>query len=72
VLSFHGDDAHIVKGLIAILFALYSEQPARAILGGTPSRCSKLGLRHLTPRRSTDSLHGRAHPRTDARAAEAV
>src|SRR3954453_4805093 len=30
VLSFIGDsDAHIVRGLIAVLLALYSEQPAR-------------------------------------------
>src|SRR5215475_15877764 len=30
VLSFSGDsDAHIVRGLIAILFAMYSEKPAR-------------------------------------------
>src|SRR6202012_2357809 len=33
VLRFVGDsDAHIVRGLIAILFALYSGQPARRIL----------------------------------------
>ena len=33
VLSFVGDsDAHIVRGLIAILFALYSGKPAREIL----------------------------------------
>ena len=32
-LEFQGDsDAHIVKGLIAILFALYSGQPAKKIL----------------------------------------
>ena len=34
VLKFIGDsDAHIVRGLIAILLALYSGRPAREILG---------------------------------------
>src|SRR6267154_2815837 len=33
VLTFCGDsDAHIVRGLIAILFAMYSAKPAREIL----------------------------------------
>lgn len=54
-LTFVGDsDAHIVRGLIAILFALYSGQHARDILAiDAPATLNKLGLReHLTPQRS--------------------
>jgi cysteine desulfuration protein SufE len=55
VLSFMGDsDAHIVRGLIAILFAIYSGQHARDILAtDAVAQFEKLGLReHLTPQRS--------------------
>lgn len=55
VLTFAGDsDAHIVKGLIAILFALYSGQPAREILArDAVALFNTLGLgEHLTPQRS--------------------
>jgi cysteine desulfuration protein SufE len=55
VLSFVGDsDAHIVRGLIAILFAIYSHKPARDILATDAlALFDKLGLReHLTPQRS--------------------
>ena len=55
VLSFVGDsDAHIVRGLIAILFALYSDKPARDILNtDAVALFEKLALReHLTPQRS--------------------
>ena len=54
-LSFVGDsDAHIVRGLIAILFALYSGKSARDILDADAvALFEKLGLReHLTPQRS--------------------
>jgi len=54
-LSFDGDsDAHIVRGLIAILFALYSDKPAREILDtDAVALFEKLSLRdHLTPQRS--------------------
>jgi cysteine desulfuration protein SufE len=54
-LSFIGDsDAHIVRGLIAILFALYSGRPARDILDtDAVALFEKLALReHLTPQRS--------------------
>jgi cysteine desulfuration protein SufE len=54
-LEFQGDsDAHIVKGLIAILFALYSGQPASKILDTDALAVfERLGLReHLTPQRS--------------------
>ena len=55
VLDFIGDsDAHIVRGLIAVLFALYSGRPAREILEtDAVALFEKLGLReHLTPQRS--------------------
>jgi cysteine desulfuration protein SufE len=55
VLTFAGDsDAHIVRGLIAILFALYSGKGALDILAtDAVVLFEKLGLReHLTPQRS--------------------
>ena len=55
VLAFEGDsDAHIVRGLIAILFALYSGKGAKDILStDAVALFEKLGLReHLTPQRS--------------------
>jgi cysteine desulfuration protein SufE len=54
-LSFEGDsDAHIVRGLIAVLFALYSGKSAKDILSSDAvALFEKLGLReHLTPQRS--------------------
>jgi cysteine desulfuration protein SufE len=54
-LNFLGDsDAHIVRGLIAVLFALYSGQGAKHILStDAVALFEKLGLReHLTPQRS--------------------
>lgn len=55
VIEFQGDsDAHIVKGLIAILFALYSGESAKKILETDANAVfNKLGLgEHLTPQRS--------------------
>jgi cysteine desulfuration protein SufE len=55
VLTFDGDsDAHIVRGLIAILFAIYSGKPAREIAStDAVTVFERLGLReHLTPQRS--------------------
>ncbi len=71
-LSFVGDsDAHIVRGLIAILLAIYSDKSARDILGtDAVAIFGKLGLReHLTPQRSNGfrSMVDRIH--ADARAA---
>ena len=54
-LSFEGDsDAHIVRGLVAILLALYSGKSAREILDtDAPALFDRLGLReNLTPQRS--------------------
>jgi cysteine desulfuration protein SufE len=55
VLTFDGDsDAHIVRGLIAILFALYSGKHAREILSTDAlALFDRIGLReNLTPQRS--------------------
>jgi cysteine desulfuration protein SufE len=55
ILSFEGDsDAHIVRGLIAILFALYSGKGAREILATDAlALFDRIGLReNLTPQRS--------------------
>lgn len=55
VLNFKGDsDAHIVRGLIAILLALQSGKTAREILRADPIAVfDELGFReHLTPQRS--------------------
>ena len=55
VMTFLADsDAHIVRGLIAILFALYSGKPARDILSvDALGVFDRLGLReNLTPQRS--------------------
>ena len=54
-LTFEGDsDAHIVRGLVAILFALYSGKRAQEILAIDPEAVfARLGLReNLTPQRS--------------------
>ena len=55
VLTFDGDsDAHIVRGLIAILLALYSGKHAREILATDALQLfDRIGLReNLTPQRS--------------------
>jgi cysteine desulfuration protein SufE len=55
ILTFAGDsDAHIVRGLIAILFAIYSGRPAREIIATDANAVfEQLELReHLTPQRS--------------------
>jgi cysteine desulfuration protein SufE len=75
VLSFVGDsDAHIVRGLIAILFAMYSGRSAKDILStDAVALFEKMGLReHLTPQRSNGfrSMVERIH--SDARAALAT
>ena len=72
VLTFIGDsDAHIVRGLIAILFSLYSDKPARAILETDAAAIfEQLGLReHLTPQRSNGFRSMVERIRADARAA---
>jgi cysteine desulfuration protein SufE len=72
VLDFRGDsDAHIVRGLIAILFTLYSGQPARSIVATDAlALFEQLGLReHLTPQRSNGFRSMVDRIQSDARAA---
>jgi cysteine desulfuration protein SufE len=71
-LSFVGDsDAHIVRGLIAILLTLYSGKPAREILDTDAiALFEKLGMReHLTPQRSNGFRSMVERIKSDARAA---
>jgi len=75
VLTFVGDsDAHIVRGLIAILFAMYSGRSARDILStDAVATFERLGLReHLTPQRSNGFRAMVERMRADARAALAT
>jgi cysteine desulfuration protein SufE len=70
VLTFQGDsDAHLVRGLIAILFAMYSGKNARDILDTDAiARFEKMGLReHLTPQRSNGFRSMVERIRSDAR-----
>ncbi|TNE58287.1 MAG: SufE family protein [Alphaproteobacteria bacterium] len=70
-LYFQGDsDAHIVKGLIAILLSLYSGKTAQEILAiDAKAILAKMGLdTHLTPQRS-NGLHSMIQRiQSDARA----
>jgi cysteine desulfuration protein SufE len=75
VLNFAGDsDAHIVRGLIAILFAIYSGKSAREILSVDAIKLFEgMGLReHLTPQRSNGFRSMVDRMRSDARAALAA
>ncbi len=75
VLVFAGDsDAHIVRGLIAILFAIYSGKSAQDILDiDALALFERLGLReHLTPQRSNGFRSMVERIRSDARAALAT
>jgi cysteine desulfuration protein SufE len=75
VLTFVGDsDAHIVRGLIAILFALYSGKNARDVLNlDALALFDRIGLReHLTPQRSNGLRSMVERIRSDARAALAA
>ena len=72
VLTFDGDsDAHIVRGLIAILFAIYSGKHASDILStDAVTIFEKLGLReHLTPQRSNGFRSMVERIKSDARRA---
>jgi cysteine desulfuration protein SufE len=75
MLTFVGDsDAHIVRGLIAVLFELYSGKGARDILSADAIKLfEKLGLReHLTPQRSNGFRSMVERIRRDANAALAA
>jgi cysteine desulfuration protein SufE len=71
-LHFDGDsDAHLVRGLVAILFALVQDRPAGEILTIDPNAAFvELGLgEHLTPQRSNGFASMVARVRSDATAA---
>jgi cysteine desulfuration protein SufE len=75
VLVFRGDsDAHIVRGLIAILFMLFSGRTAEEILAcDAPAVLAQLGLNeHLTPQRSNGLFAMVKRIQADARAAQAA
>ena len=72
VLTFEGDsDAHIVSGLILILFAIFSGKHAEDILATDAlALFERMGLReHLTPQRSNGFRSMVERIRSDARAA---
>jgi cysteine desulfuration protein SufE len=72
ILTFQGDsDAHIVRGLIAILFALYSGKSARDILAiDSLALFDRIGLReNLTPQRSNGLRSMVERIRAEAKAA---
>lgn len=71
ILTFIGDsDAHIVRGLIAILFSIYSGKSAKEILSiDALSLFDRMGLReHLTPQRSNGLRSMMNRIRSDAQA----
>ncbi len=75
VLTFSGDsDAHIVRGLIAILFAVFSGRHANDILSTDAlALFERLGLReHLTPQRSNGFRSMVERIKSDARTALAA
>jgi cysteine desulfuration protein SufE len=75
ILNFVGDsDAHIVRGLIAILLAVYSGRSARDILNTDAlGLFDRLGLReHLTPQRSNGLRAMVERIRADAQSALAA
>ena len=74
-LHFLGDsDAHIVRGLIAILFAMYQDRTPEEILRTDASAVfAELGLKeHLTPQRSNGFFSMVERIRRDARALAAA
>ncbi len=75
ILTFIGDsDAHIVRGLIAVLLAMFSGKHAKDILGiDALALFDKMGLReHLTPQRSNGFRSMVERIRTEAQAAAAT
>ena len=75
VMTFRGDsDAHIVRGLVAILIALYSGKPARQVLATDALELfDRIGLReNLTPQRSNGLRSMVERIRTEASAALAA
>jgi cysteine desulfuration protein SufE len=74
VLEFQGDsDAHIVRGLVAVLFALVQGKTPQEVLGADAKALfAELGLsEHLTPQRSNGFFSMVERVRADALAAAA-
>jgi cysteine desulfuration protein SufE len=74
-LTFIGDsDAHIVRGLIAVLFAIYSGKTADEILDiDATQTLGQLHLKeHLTPQRSNGLMAMVKRIQSDAKAAKAI
>jgi len=74
-LTFRGDsDAHIVRGLIAILFAIYEGKAAKeAVMLAAEPIFAELGLKeHLTPQRSNGLASMVQRIKSDAEAAARV
>lgn len=75
VLELQGDsDAHIVRGLIAVLFSLFQGKTAdEALRTDAPAVFAELGLKeHLTPQRSNGFFSMVERIRNDARALAAA
>lgn len=75
VLNYKGDsDAHIVRGLVAIVLAQFSGETAQQILDTNIEQIfTKIGLReHLTPQRSNGLASMVSRIRNDARQALAA
>jgi cysteine desulfuration protein SufE len=75
ILEFQGDsDAHIVRGLVAVLFALVQgKTPDEILRADARAVFAGLGLaEHLTPQRSNGFFSMVERIRADARAAAAV
>ena len=74
MLEFQGDsDAHIVRGLVAVLFALVQGRtPEQVLAADAKALFAELGLvEHLTPQRSNGFFSMVERVRADARAAVA-
>ena len=75
MLHYRGDsDSHLVRGLIAIALALYSDRTARQILSSDARALfSELGLeQHLTPQRSNGVRAMIERIRSDAAATQSA
>jgi cysteine desulfuration protein SufE len=75
VLHFRGDsDAHIVRGLVALTLALYSDRSANEIVATEAAPIfDRLGFaQHLTPQRSNGLRSMVERIKAEARAAEAA
>ena len=69
---FGDSDAHIVRGLIAILFALFSGKPARSIAADAIALFNRLGLREHLAQRSNGFRSMVERIKLDARTALAT